>query len=235
MKTFPTFALEEQTNEFFSFAPQQQQQQQNNPPADPPVDPPADPIVTPPADPATPPFVPPVVPPVVPPTVDGQTPEQIRDALARLATLEAAETQRAADAETARLQSLSEVERETARAQTAETERETARAALEAEIASANGLRLRVALDNSARELGHALHPSALDDAMRLGDFESIQFNEAREPQGVTEALKGLIARKPYLVARAEIANLGGGDGGRDDGVDEPTKARASAALLRGF
>lgn len=165
---------------------------------------------------------------MTPPGVDGQSPEQIRDALARLATLEAAENQRTADAEAARQQQLTDLERERERATVAET-------ALQTEQRDANSLRLRMELGNSARELGHQLHPSALDDAMRLGDFESIQFNDAREPQGVSEALKALIARKPYLVARAEVANLSGDDSGRDDGVDAPAKARASAALLRGF
>lgn len=170
-----------------------------------------------------------------PVTVDGQTPEQIRESLAELTRLRAAETQRTADAETVRQQTLSDIQREQERATAAETATQTAQTALETEQRDGNSLRLRMALGNSARELGHQLHPSALDDAMRLGEFEGIQFNETREPQGVTEALKALIARKPYLVARAEAANLGGHDSGRDDGVDAPTKARASAALLRGF
>lgn len=173
--------------------------------------------------------------PAAPTNINGQTPEQIQASLARLAELEAAETQRASEAEAARLQSLSDVERESARAATAETERETARAALEAEVTAANTLRLRIAAQEAARALGYNLHPSALEDALALGDFAAIEFNDAREPQGVSEALKALVARKPYLVARAETVNLGGQEAGRDEGADEPTRQRASALLTRGF
>ena len=172
-----------------------------------------------------------------PVTVDGQTPEQIRERLTRLAQLEAAETQRAADAEAARVQSLSDVEREANRAQTAETEREAARTQLEAEITAANTLRLRIAAQEAARALGYTLHASALEDSLRLGDFESIQFNDAREPQGVSEAVKALVARKPYLVDRAEAVNLDANTVGRQGALDanDPQAQLASRALLRGF
>lgn len=172
-----------------------------------------------------------------PTTIDGQTPDQIRASLARLAEFETAETARAAEAEAARQQNLSDIDRERVARETAEGERETARQSLEAETRAANNLRLALAAQNSARELGLNLHPTALNDALQLGDFANVTFNDAREPQDVTEALKALVARKPYLVATTGAPNLSGNDSGRDQGTlpDDAATRRASRSLIAGF
>jgi len=171
-----------------------------------------------------------------PVTVDGMTVEQIRARLVRTTELEAAEARRSADVEAARVAGLSEVERANASRTQIETEREAARAEATTQRERADRLQVQIAANTAASELGLSLHPSALQDALALGDFGGVTFNEAREPQNVSETLKDLVKRKPYLLARAEAVQSDGKNAGRDDGkADEAHARRASGELLMGF
>jgi hypothetical protein len=175
-------------------------------------------------------------PPTTEPPAPPLTPEETAAALARLAVLEEAEATRAADAETQRLAGLSEIERERAAREAAEADRDAEKQKLADEIASGNKAKLRTAAEKAATDLGYTLHPTALDDAFALGDLDSVTFNDAREPQGVTEAVKALVEKKPHYVAKAEAPNLSAGDTGRQKGADTtPETRRASRAMKRGF
>jgi hypothetical protein len=165
------------------------------------------------------------------------TPEELAAKLKRLDDLEAAETTRAQQAETDRLAQLSETERERERAEAAEAAATANQTALDAEIKAGNEARLRIAVEKAATDLGVKLHPTAIDDAIALGDFSAVTFNEQREPQGVTEAVKTLVEKKPHYVEKATAPNLGGNDAGRNTGIDATTPAvrRAQREMRRGF
>jgi len=117
---------------------------------------------------------------------------ELKDAkakLARLEQLEAAEQQK-------READLSESEK--LRKQLADLQRQHDDA--QAELRRG---RLLTAATRAAEAAQLAFHPGALEDALRLGAFDDLDFDDAGKPKEMPEAVKRLAKERPYLLKSA--------------------------------
>jgi hypothetical protein len=83
-----------------------------------------------------------------------------------------------------------------------------------------------------ADDLAHRLHTALVTATGRLADATDLQFDEEHleDPQALTQAIDGLLERKPHLASRTPRGNVGQGVGDATDTVDLAGLLRARAS-----
>lgn len=142
-----------------------------------------------------------------------------------------------AKAKIKRLEEFETVEKEKADKELSESERlkkelSELRATHKAAQADLQRARLLEAARKAAEKASLSFHSGALEDAIQLGVFSDLEWNDKGEPLGVGEAVKALAKDRPYLLrpATSATADLDGAKRGATNSADEQAE-RANKRL----
>lgn len=191
-----------------------------------------------PGQPSNPPQNPPPTDPTPAPSDSGSgdaSPDKLKSALDSERALRA-QHEREARAEKKRADELAAKLAEHEQAKLSETEKATARAdAAEKALSDMQGRMrqqaVRHAVASAARDQGF-INP---DDAPKFLDLDSIDFDDAGEPQGIADRVKALATERPYLLAPKTPPNGPPPTPRSDHANGEMTADEREAVRLRSF